>query len=42
MTMPTPPQYKDIMSMNSGEKTLPSTSEILDIDMRPNRCGISS
>jgi len=42
VTMPTPPQYKHIISMNRGDKALPlSISEIHDIEMGPNRCSVS-
>jgi hypothetical protein len=39
--MPCPPLYKDIISMNKGEKELPPLQEIEDLDMGPNRCGVS-
>lgn len=41
MIMPTPPQYKEIIDMNKGEKPLLSISEIQDLEMGPNRCGVS-
>ena len=40
--MPTPPQYKEIIDMNKGEKPLPPIWEIQDLEMGPNRCSISS
>jgi glyoxylase-like metal-dependent hydrolase (beta-lactamase superfamily II) len=40
--MPTPPQYKEIIDMNKGEKPLLLISEIQDLEMGPNRCSISS
>jgi glyoxylase-like metal-dependent hydrolase (beta-lactamase superfamily II)/rhodanese-related sulfurtransferase len=39
--MPTPPQFKEIILMNKGEKTTTSVQEIEELEMGPNRCSIS-
>ena len=39
--MPTPPQFKEIILMNKGEKTITSVQEIQELEMGPNRCSIS-
>ena len=39
--MPTPPQFKEIILMNKGEKTTTSVQEIQELEMGPNRCSIS-
>jgi glyoxylase-like metal-dependent hydrolase (beta-lactamase superfamily II)/rhodanese-related sulfurtransferase len=39
--MPTPPQFKEIILMNKGEKTTASVQEIEELEMGPNRCSIS-
>jgi glyoxylase-like metal-dependent hydrolase (beta-lactamase superfamily II)/rhodanese-related sulfurtransferase len=38
ITIPTPPSYKEIISMNEGEKEKPSLKEIYQLEMGPNRC----
>jgi glyoxylase-like metal-dependent hydrolase (beta-lactamase superfamily II)/rhodanese-related sulfurtransferase len=42
ITMPTPPQYKEIIEMNQGKKNILPLSEIQDLEMGPNRCGVSA
>ena len=39
--MPTPPQFKEIILMNKGEKTITSVEGIQELEMGPNRCSIS-
>ncbi|HSF01285.1 MAG TPA: rhodanese-like domain-containing protein [Nitrososphaeraceae archaeon] len=40
--MVTPPNYREIISINKGERPLQSSlSEVFDLEMGPNRCGIS-
>ncbi|VFJ13840.1 rhodanese-like domain-containing protein [Candidatus Nitrosocosmicus franklandus] len=39
--MATPPNYLEIISINKGEKTHPS-SEVFELEMGPNRCSIAS
>jgi glyoxylase-like metal-dependent hydrolase (beta-lactamase superfamily II) len=39
--MATPPQSKEIILMNKGEKFPPSVQEIQELKMGPNRCSIS-
>lgn len=41
LIMPTPPQFKEIILMNKGEKTITSVQEIQELEMGPNRCSIS-
>ena len=42
ISMPTPPQFKEIILMNKGEKTITSGREgIQELEMGPNRCSIS-
>jgi hypothetical protein len=39
-TLFTPPNYKEIVSINEGKKPIPSQlSEIHELKMGPNRCG---
>jgi glyoxylase-like metal-dependent hydrolase (beta-lactamase superfamily II)/rhodanese-related sulfurtransferase len=40
--MPTPPNYKDIISINKFDRDLPSISEIYELEIGPNRCSISN
>ena len=40
--MPTPPNYKDIISINKFDKKLPTMSEIYELEIGPNRCSISN
>ncbi|HEX7207509.1 MAG TPA: rhodanese-like domain-containing protein [Nitrososphaeraceae archaeon] len=40
--MATPPNYLKILSINKGEKLHPSSSEIFELEIGPNRCSISS
>ena len=39
--MVTPPNYLKILSINKGEKLHPSSSEIFELEIGPNRCSIS-
>jgi glyoxylase-like metal-dependent hydrolase (beta-lactamase superfamily II)/rhodanese-related sulfurtransferase len=39
--MPTPPQFKEFILMNKGEKTITSVQEIEELEMSTNRCSIS-
>ena len=40
--MVTPPNYREIISINKGERPLKSSlSEVFDLEMGPDRCGIS-
>jgi glyoxylase-like metal-dependent hydrolase (beta-lactamase superfamily II)/rhodanese-related sulfurtransferase len=39
--MPTPSQYKEIILMNKGDKTITSVQELQELEMGPNRCSIS-
>jgi glyoxylase-like metal-dependent hydrolase (beta-lactamase superfamily II) len=39
--MPTPSQYKEIILINKGDKTLTSLQELQELEMGPNRCSIS-
>jgi len=39
--MATPPQFKEIILINKGEKSPPSVQEIQELEMGPNRCSIS-
>ena len=41
ISMPTPPQFKEIILMNKGEKTITSVEGIHELEMGPNRCSIS-
>jgi glyoxylase-like metal-dependent hydrolase (beta-lactamase superfamily II) len=41
ISMPTPPQIKEIILMNKGEKTITTLEEIQELEMGPNRCNIS-
>jgi glyoxylase-like metal-dependent hydrolase (beta-lactamase superfamily II) len=39
--MVTPPNYREIISINKGERPLRSSlSEVFDLEMGPDRCGI--
>lgn len=40
--MATPPNYLEIISINKGEKAYPSSSDIFELEMGPNRCSITS
>jgi hypothetical protein len=41
--MPTPPNYKEIVSINKFERKLPTTiNEIHELEIGPNRCSISN
>jgi hypothetical protein len=41
--MPTPPNYKEIISINNFERNLPTTiNEIYELEIGPNRCSISN
>jgi hypothetical protein len=41
--MPTPPSYKEIISINKMDRQLPTTlSEIYELEIGPNRCSISN
>ncbi|MGH9982311.1 MAG: rhodanese-like domain-containing protein [Nitrososphaeraceae archaeon] len=40
--MPTPPQFKEIILMNKGEKTPSPVQDIQELEMGPNRCSIST
>lgn len=40
--MAAPPNYLEIISINKGEKQCPSSSEILELEIGPNRCSITS
>ncbi len=41
INMPTPSQFKEIILMNKGEKTITSLEGIQELEMGPNRCSIS-
>jgi glyoxylase-like metal-dependent hydrolase (beta-lactamase superfamily II)/rhodanese-related sulfurtransferase len=41
ISMPTPPQFKEIILMNKGEKIITSLEGIQELEMGPNRCSIS-
>ena len=41
IVMPTPPQFKEIILMNKGEKAFTSVQGIQELEMGPNRCSIS-
>ena len=40
--MPTPPNYKDIISINKFDRKLPAISEVYELEIGPNRCSISN
>ncbi len=41
--MPTPPNYKEIISINKLDRKIPTTlSEIYELEIGPNRCSISN
>jgi glyoxylase-like metal-dependent hydrolase (beta-lactamase superfamily II)/rhodanese-related sulfurtransferase len=40
--MPTPPNYKDIISVNKFDRKLPELSEVYELEIGPNRCSISN
>jgi glyoxylase-like metal-dependent hydrolase (beta-lactamase superfamily II)/rhodanese-related sulfurtransferase len=40
--MAAPPNYLEIISINKGEKLYPSSSEIFELEIGPNRCSITS
>ena len=40
--MPTPPNYKDIISINKFDRKLPTIAEIYELEIGPNRCSISN
>jgi hypothetical protein len=43
IVMPTPPNYKEIISINRFERKLPTTmNEIYELEIGPNRCSISN
>jgi glyoxylase-like metal-dependent hydrolase (beta-lactamase superfamily II)/rhodanese-related sulfurtransferase len=43
IVMPTPPNYKEIVSINNFERNLPTTiNEIHELEIGPNRCSISN
>ena len=43
IVMPTPPNYKEIISINKFERKLPTTiNEIYELEIGPNRCSISN
>jgi glyoxylase-like metal-dependent hydrolase (beta-lactamase superfamily II)/rhodanese-related sulfurtransferase len=43
IVMPTPPNYKEIISINKFERKLPITiNEIYELEIGPNRCSISN
>lgn len=41
-TMPTPPNYKDIISINRFDRKLPAILGIYELEIGPNRCSISN
>ena len=40
--MAAPPNYLEIISINKGEKPYPSSFEILELEIGPNRCSVTS
>ena len=40
--MAAPPNYLEIISINKGEKQCPSSSQILELEIGPNRCSVTS
>ena len=43
IVMPTPPNYKEFVSINKFERKLPTTiNEIHELEIGPNRCSISN
>jgi glyoxylase-like metal-dependent hydrolase (beta-lactamase superfamily II)/rhodanese-related sulfurtransferase len=39
---PTPPNYKEIISINNSDRELPTLSEIYELEIGPNRCSLSN
>jgi hypothetical protein len=42
MVMPTPPNYKEIIGINTGSKPMPTVTEVYELEIGPNRYSIST
>jgi glyoxylase-like metal-dependent hydrolase (beta-lactamase superfamily II) len=42
MVMSTPPNYKEIIGINTGSKPMPTVTEVYELEIGPNRCSISA
>ena len=42
MVISTPPNYKEIIGINTGSKPMPTVTQVYGLEIGPNRCSISA